>query len=122
MIGHRIKQLREGKNVKRLYLAEILEIDESTLGKIENNQVKISAERLVQVANALDVGINEFFSGIPSKNFNPEFEIYSEIKSLREQQERQSQLLEVQKNLISDLLAKTNSLLVHLGNSSGNVH
>lgn len=53
MIGFQIRKIREEKGVKRNALAESLGIDESTLGRIENNQVKVTADRLVKISEAL---------------------------------------------------------------------
>lgn len=60
MIGHQIRKLREDKNIKRNDLADRLKIDESTLGKIENNQIKISAERLLEIAKILKTPVTNF--------------------------------------------------------------
>lgn len=59
MIGDKIKNLRLNKGLQQNILADQIEIDPSTLCKIENNQSHPSLKTLSKIAKALDVNIKE---------------------------------------------------------------
>jgi transcriptional regulator with XRE-family HTH domain len=52
-IGHKIRQLREGRNLSQENMAEALKISVTGYGKIERNEVDINIERLQEIAQAL---------------------------------------------------------------------
>ena len=52
-IGHKIRQLREGRNLSQENMAEALKISVTGYGKIERNEVDINIERLQEIAHAL---------------------------------------------------------------------
>lgn len=107
MIGHQIRKLSEDKNIKRNDLADRLNIDESTLGKIENNQIKISADRLIEIAKILQIPINEFFESLPSVNFNNNHINIAYINQFIESQKESSAL---QIKFVEDLISQNKAL------------
>lgn len=66
-IGTSIKLIRESKKLKQLDIAIQLGIEQSTYAKIENNQIKLSVDRLIKIARILDIPISSFFRSAASK-------------------------------------------------------
>ena len=61
-IGFRIKQLREQKNISQEQLANLLEISQSKLSKIENGRLKkIEMKLVLKFCKSIDVSLDEFF-------------------------------------------------------------
>jgi transcriptional regulator with XRE-family HTH domain len=54
-IGTRIKRFREMKNLTQEHIAEKLGISQNSYSRIENEIVKISTDRLKEIAGLLDV-------------------------------------------------------------------
>lgn len=70
MIGNNIKNIRELKNLTQEFVAEKLDISQSAYSRLEKGEIKISKEKLVQIAKVLEVkpeDIKEFDS---QKYFN----------------------------------------------------
>lgn len=107
MIGHQIRKLREDRKIKRNDLADRLNIDESTLGKIENNQIKVSADRLLEIAKILEVPINDFFASMPSVNFNNN---HINIAYINQFIEAQKENTEQQNKFIEELISQNKIL------------
>jgi transcriptional regulator with XRE-family HTH domain len=63
-IGERIKQLRTDKNLTQPQLAELANIEQSYLSKLENDKSIPSSEILIGLLKALDVDISTFLKGI----------------------------------------------------------
>jgi transcriptional regulator with XRE-family HTH domain len=61
MIGYKIKTLREAKRLSQEELAFRLGMPQSTLCKIENNQLKIDSDKIEKLAQELGVHIEELF-------------------------------------------------------------
>lgn len=53
MIGRRIKHARQREKLSRAELARLLDIDVSVMGRIERDDVNLSADRLVLIARLL---------------------------------------------------------------------
>ncbi len=70
----RIKQLREFKNFTQEHMADMLSISQRAYSSIENGQTQLSVERLYEIAEALQVSINEIIGvetqNIYNNNFN----------------------------------------------------
>ena len=65
MIGNNIKNIRELKNLTQEFVAEKLDISQSAYSRLEKGEIKISKEKLVQIAEVLEVkpeDIKEFDS------------------------------------------------------------
>lgn len=56
-VGSRIKNLREEKKYSQEYMARKLDISQNVYSRIETGQAKLDTERLVQIADILDVSI-----------------------------------------------------------------
>jgi len=71
-IGHRIKKLREMRNLTQEHLAAQLGISVSGFSRIERDEVKVSGERLIRIAELLEVSVDEllrFGDGLIFNNF-----------------------------------------------------
>ncbi len=53
--GYKIKKIREFKNLTQEHLAKKLGISQSNYARIENEEIKVSDERLTQIAEILEV-------------------------------------------------------------------
>ena len=60
-LGARIKELRKSKNITQEELVEVIGSDTNNLSRIENGKKFMSADKLVKIANALNVDIKELF-------------------------------------------------------------
>ena len=61
-IGFRIKQLREQKNLSQEQLANLLEISQSKLSKIENGKLKkIEMKLVLKFCKNIDINLDDFF-------------------------------------------------------------
>ncbi|MCY1660942.1 helix-turn-helix domain-containing protein [Chryseobacterium sp. SL1] len=69
MIGNKIKNIRELKNLTQEYVAEKLDISQAAYSKIEK-ETKISDEKLAQIAEALDVKPEDILAFDSQKYFN----------------------------------------------------
>ncbi len=58
-IGTKIKKVRELKNFTQEYVAEQVGMTTSGYSRIERGEVRVSIERLEQIARALDVQTND---------------------------------------------------------------
>lgn len=64
-IGFRIKQLREQKNLSQEQLANLLEISQSKLSKIENGRLKkIEMKLVLKFCKVIDIELDEFFENV----------------------------------------------------------
>lgn len=70
MIGHKIKNIRELKNLTQEYMAEKLDISQAAYSKLEKGEIKISDEKLVQISNVLEVRPDDIKSFDSQKYFN----------------------------------------------------
>ena len=61
-IGFKIKKLREEKNLSQEQLANLLEISQSKLSKIENGRLKkIEMQLVLKFCKNIDIELDEFF-------------------------------------------------------------
>ncbi|MXS69910.1 helix-turn-helix domain-containing protein [Flavobacteriaceae bacterium W22] len=123
-IGYKIKELREQKNISQEHLALQLDVSQSYLSKIENGTIeKLDFLFMQKVAEFFRVEPQYFlddqvFQNIVDNNHSSAFgNPYSTItinntfaddlvKSLVQNQEQMSQLMEIQNRLIEQLLKK----------------
>lgn len=66
-IGETIKKLRKAKGISQMELAERIGITYQQLQKYEKGKSKITIERLIDIAKALDVPVSVFFSELYEK-------------------------------------------------------
>jgi transcriptional regulator with XRE-family HTH domain len=70
-IGTRIKRFREIKNLTQEHLAEKLGISQNSYSRLESETVKISTDRLKEIAEILDVPTEHLMNTeAPVYNFN----------------------------------------------------
>ena len=62
-LGNRIKEIRLSKNWTQAYLAERSEVEPSNISHIERAATKVSLPTLVNIANALEVTLDEIMVG-----------------------------------------------------------
>lgn len=70
MIGHKIKNIRELKNLTQEYMAEKLDISQAAYSKLEKGEIKISEEKLLQISNVLEVRPDDIKFFDSQKYFN----------------------------------------------------
>ncbi|WP_370897710.1 helix-turn-helix domain-containing protein [Chryseobacterium gossypii] len=70
MIGNKIKNIRELKNFTQEYMAEKLDISQAAYSKLEKGDIKVSSEKLSQIAKILDVKPEDITSFDSQKYFN----------------------------------------------------
>jgi len=64
-LGARLKTLREAKNLKLPELASITNISRSSLYKVENNDMSLTYDKLIDLADGLGVNVAELFQEEP---------------------------------------------------------
>ena len=61
-IGFKIKKLREEKNLSQEQLANLLDISQSKLSKIENGRLKkIEMKLVLKFCKSIDINLDDFF-------------------------------------------------------------
>jgi len=65
-----IKKIREEKGISQEYMAMELGISQSTYTKVERGEVNLYVDRLLKIADILDVGLSKIFNESTSKIFN----------------------------------------------------
>ena len=70
MIGNKIKNIRELKNLTQEYIAERLDISQAAYSRLESGETKISKEKLIQIAEALEVTPEDIKAFDSQKYFN----------------------------------------------------
>lgn len=58
-LGHKIKKLRELRNLRQEYVADQLHMSQACYSKMENGHTKISVERLGRIAEVLNVSLED---------------------------------------------------------------
>ena len=70
-IGFKIKKLREEKNLSQEQLANLLDISQSKLSKIENGRLKkIEMKLVLKFCKSIDVSLDEFFENKETVDVN----------------------------------------------------
>jgi len=59
--GFNIRKIRESKGFSQDYMASVLDISQATYARMENENTKITVERLYKIAEVLDANIIDFF-------------------------------------------------------------
>jgi transcriptional regulator with XRE-family HTH domain len=68
-LGFKIKKYREQKNYTQAYMSEKLDISQNTYSKIETGGIKLTVDRLKQIADILEIPIEDIVSG-ETQSFN----------------------------------------------------
>lgn len=69
-LAYKIRRLREGKNYTQEYMSERLNISQNTYSKIETGGIKLTVDRLQQIADILEVPIDTIFVDDNNQSFN----------------------------------------------------
>jgi transcriptional regulator with XRE-family HTH domain len=67
MIGRKIKDLRQKKEISQAQLASAIGVTPSTISQAENNAISLSLPALVRLSKALNVSMGEIFDEEPAK-------------------------------------------------------
>lgn len=111
-ITNRIKKLRLIKGYSHEYMASRLHISQAAYSKIENNQTKLSVERLFQVSKILEVSLADVFDTVDfgnsqakTKSMHQELsDLYGNFKDeIRKVEALYAKLLDNKEALISQL-------------------
>jgi len=95
-VGERIKRYREGKNFTQEYIAGKLNISQNTYSKIESGGIKLTTDRLKNIAEILQVPVEELLNGEKQTyNFNNSHieKFYGYIETLQEENKELTQML-----------------------------
>lgn len=98
-IRERIKKIRESKNYTQEYVAGKLSISQNTYSKIEGGETKLTTDRLQEIADILDVPIEELITGeTQSFNFNNSHieKFYGYVENLQEDNKENLRVLHEQ--------------------------
>lgn len=68
LIGKRIREIRKSKKWTQAYLSELADIEPSYMSHIERGATKFSMPTLMNIANALEVTLDELVYGSLVKN------------------------------------------------------
>ncbi|MBC7615089.1 MAG: helix-turn-helix transcriptional regulator [Pedobacter sp.] len=60
-LGKRVARLRKEKGYTQAELSALINIDFQSISRIENGKINPSAYLILQIANALEVEVGEFF-------------------------------------------------------------
>jgi transcriptional regulator with XRE-family HTH domain len=69
-LHQRIRMVRLSKNLTQVYVADELGIDVANYSRLERGETKIATERLIRLAEILEVDPSVFFQPIESDNYN----------------------------------------------------
>lgn len=61
-IGFNIRKIREQKGFSQEYMANVLNISQASYARMENEETKITVERLQKIAEILQTSIIDFFN------------------------------------------------------------
>lgn len=84
-IGLLIKTYRKIKNITQAQLAEIIEIDEKQLGKIERGVHYPSVQTFLKLIKVLEIEIDKFYLDINLQNTSSDSNILTKIGKLSSQ-------------------------------------
>lgn len=117
MLGRKIKKLRELKNFTQEYMATNLQISQNTYSRIENENVKISTDRLKEIASILEVPSEYLISeDRPLLTFNTSNntieKFYGQVETINEEKkETWQQIFKQMENQIKHLQSENERLL-----------
>ncbi|SDD84678.1 helix-turn-helix domain-containing protein [Riemerella columbipharyngis] len=62
-VGFNIRKIREKRGFSQDYVAQELNISQASYARLENENTKITVDRLYKIAEILEVDISDFFNG-----------------------------------------------------------
>jgi transcriptional regulator with XRE-family HTH domain len=93
-IGIKIRQIRKSWGISQIELAEKIGVSFQQVQKYEKGSTRISASRLMQISEALNVNITAFFEGLektpkvsdPSPGYTPGKGPFEDIRALSKEE------------------------------------
>src|SRR6202012_1314436 len=112
MTGHKLRLLREFRNYSQEYIAEKLGITQNAYSRIENNQTRLTAERLEKLAFILEITPMELLSE------KEPFICFSEapVFPLQEKDEHWKEMIENTRQLYGQVICSKDEKIAHLEN------
>lgn len=105
-VGKRIRQIRKDRNLSQQALAEKCGFTFSYIGGVERAEKNISLLNLEKIANALEVGVHQFFIySYQYENLTAKEQLIQELVSMLIEQD--SQTIEMAKNILTEILKYT---------------
>jgi transcriptional regulator with XRE-family HTH domain len=112
VLGTKLKKIREFKNLTQEYVSEKLNMSQSNYSRIESNEVDIPFTKLQQIAEVLEVKVNDliefdakyFFNNVSAQTINGDLNVTSERE--RALYEQQIDLLKNENSYLKSLLNK----------------
>ncbi len=101
-ILNRIIEYRKAKGLVQKQMADKLEIAQVNYGKIENGKTELTLDRLLKIADILEVSVNELIN----PDFNPDNlskELQEENLNLKNQIEEKDELIKLLKDKITHI-------------------
>ena len=60
-VGTRIRQIREGQNISQEYIANKMELTQSSYGRLEKDDNRLTVTKLIKISEILKVSISALF-------------------------------------------------------------
>lgn len=102
LIGHKIKSLRELRGFSQDYVSSKLSISQNALSKIEKGEIKLSFDKVCELATVLEIDINTLINFEPGNIFNNCNQFGVINTTFNSDKELISQLLEAKNQLINE--------------------
>jgi transcriptional regulator with XRE-family HTH domain len=112
MTGHKLRLLREFRNYSQEYIAEKLGITQNAYSRIENNQTRLTAERLEKLAVILEITPMELLSEKePIICFSD-----APVAPKQEKDEHWKEIIENTRQLYGQVICSKDEKIAHLEN------
>ncbi len=121
-VGNKIKKFREQRNYTQQYMSDRLNISQNTYSKIETGGIKLTVERLNQIAEVLEVPVEQILSSDNQVfNFNNSHveKFYGYIETLHEDNKELTQkTIEILNSQLEYLKKENEKLLSQISKKS----
>ncbi|HEY6899394.1 MAG TPA: helix-turn-helix transcriptional regulator [Puia sp.] len=113
MTGQKLRLLREYRNYSQVYIADQLGITQNAYSRIENNQTRLTADRLGKLASILAVPLMELLS-----EKEPVIQFSSEAAAAPSPQkdEHWKEMIENTRQLYGQVICSKDEKIAHLEN------
>lgn len=102
IIGERIRLFRVHKSLTQKKLAEITELNEKYLSRVERGSENITLETMIKITSALDISLEELFHGTQQSTKETNLLINEIISLLQTMTERDHKFFLSMINLLSN--------------------
>ena len=110
MTGQKLRLLREYRNYSQVYIADQLGITQNAYSRIENNQTRLTADRLEKLAAILNVPLMELLS-----EKEPVIQ-FSASPSSPAREEHWKEMIENTRQLYGQVICSKDEKIAHLEN------